>query len=269
MLWDAVTGEQRLRLRGDEGVIWSLAFSPDGKRLASASRFHDQTIRFWDLTTAKEIRYFFVPLEKGDQSLSKSVTSWSGQFDSTVLLWDVSAARRRLAARSLTRRELDHLWADQRDTDVTKAHAALWSLVAAPQASVPFLNEQLRPVPQMAPERLRGLVADLDAEGFARREDASQKLAQLSIEAEPALREVLRNKPSLEMRRRVEALLSNLVCQTEVSPDALRQLRAIQVLEQIGVPAVHPILKTLSGGVPAAPATRDASAALARLGATR
>jgi hypothetical protein len=69
------------------------------------------------------------------------------------------------------------------------------------------------------------------------------------------------------MRRRVEALLSRLVCQSEMTPDALRQLRAIQVLEQIATSQVRAILKSLAGGTPAAPATRDAAAALARLAA--
>jgi hypothetical protein len=50
-----------------------------------------------------------------------------------------------------------------------------------------------------------------------------------------------------------------------MTPDALRQLRAIQVLEQIGSPEARQILVALAQGAPAAPATRDAAAALARL----
>jgi hypothetical protein len=226
LLFDVPTGKEVLRLRGHASRVRSLAFSPDGTRLAS------------------------------------------GQWDSTALIWDISAARRKLTARSLTPGELDHLWAELRDADAIKAHAALWALVAAPDASVPFLKEHLHLVPPASPERLRGLIADLDAEDFTRREDASRELAKLGSEAEPALREVLRGKPSLEMRRRVEALLSSLVCQTEMTPDALLQLRSIRVLEQIGTLPERAILKTLASGAPGAPATRDASAALARLVAT-
>jgi hypothetical protein len=85
------------------------------------------------------------------------------------------------------------------------------------------------------------------------------------MEAESALRKALEEKPSLEKRRRVEALLDCLVCQTEMTPDAPRQLRAIQVLEQIGSSEARQILSSLAEGAPAAPATRDAAAALARI----
>jgi hypothetical protein len=78
------------------------------------------------------------------------------------------------------------------------------------------------------------------------------------------LRETLEAKPALEMRRRPQALLDGLACQTEMTPDALRQLRAIQVLEQIGTPEGRQLLSSLAKGTPAAPATRDAAAALAR-----
>jgi hypothetical protein len=63
----------------------------------------------------------------------------------------------------------------------------------------------------------------------------------------------------------MQALLDGLACQTEMTPDALRQLRTIQVLEQIGSPEARQILASLATGAPAAPATRDADAALARL----
>lgn len=50
-----------------------------------------------------------------------------------------------------------------------------------------------------------------------------------------------------------------------MTPYALRQVRALQVLEQIGSPGARNILKSLAQGAPAAPATRDAAAALQRL----
>src|SRR5262249_12691652 len=46
-LIEVVTGKERARFAGHQGMINSLAFAPDGNRLASASR--DMTILVWDL----------------------------------------------------------------------------------------------------------------------------------------------------------------------------------------------------------------------------
>ena len=43
--WDMATGTELLVLKGHSGNVWSLAFSPDGKRLASGDR--DGTIKIW------------------------------------------------------------------------------------------------------------------------------------------------------------------------------------------------------------------------------
>src|SRR5262249_47458336 len=43
-------------LKGHTGIVNSVAYSPDGKRLASAS--HDRTVKVWDAQTGKELRNF-------------------------------------------------------------------------------------------------------------------------------------------------------------------------------------------------------------------
>jgi hypothetical protein len=77
------------------------------------------------------------------------------------------------------------------------------------------------------------------------------------------LRETLSGKPSAEVRKRVEELLAGV--RQVRSPEVLRRLRAVQVLERIGAPEARRLLEALAGGAPAARETRAAKASLARL----
>jgi len=51
-LWDVKTRQEKAILKGHTSLVISVAFSPDGKTLASAS--WDETIKLWDVATGKE-----------------------------------------------------------------------------------------------------------------------------------------------------------------------------------------------------------------------
>ena len=70
ILWDVATREEVRWLRGHTNSIWALAFSPDGKTLASGSA--DQTVKLWD-TVSGQLRETIVPGESGS-----SRSKWSG-----------------------------------------------------------------------------------------------------------------------------------------------------------------------------------------------
>jgi hypothetical protein len=53
MLWDARPGQELLTLKGHTNLVSSVAFSPDGTRLASGSL--DQTVKLWDARTGQEL----------------------------------------------------------------------------------------------------------------------------------------------------------------------------------------------------------------------
>jgi WD40 repeat protein len=58
-LWNAITGQELLTLAGHTDWLAGLAFSPDGKRLASTSL--DGTVRIWSLASGQEMVAVTVP----------------------------------------------------------------------------------------------------------------------------------------------------------------------------------------------------------------
>jgi hypothetical protein len=190
----------------------------------------------------------------------------TGGTDTTVLLWDVT--RFRPAAKpqpvKLAPQELDALSAELQG-DPGKAYQAMQKLAAAPGQAVAFLGKRLRPVEPVDAQKLERLITDLTSDRFRVREQASQELERLGDVAVPALRKALEGGPELETRRRVEKLLEKLTG-LSLTPEQTRQLRALEVLEGLHTAEARQLLTALGRGAPGALLTREAQAALARLG---
>jgi sugar lactone lactonase YvrE len=246
----------------------SLAFSPDGKTLASGG---GGSIQLWEIATRREACHFQTR-ETGLICLAFSPDGRllaSGGMDVTVLLWDATQCSQREKRREarLSPQELQGLWGDLISPDAAKGRQAVWAMVAADGQSVEFLREHLHPAARPgSAETIARLVGDLDSPQFHSRTRATGQLQQLGELVEPALLEALKKQPSLEMRQRIEQLL-NRVADLRSSPsgERLRIFRAVQVLEQIGTPAAQQLLETLSDGAPKAMLTQEAAASLLRL----
>jgi WD40 repeat protein len=50
-VWDAATGGERETLRGHAGYVWGVAFSPDGRHLATCGGYAGKgEVKVWDAT---------------------------------------------------------------------------------------------------------------------------------------------------------------------------------------------------------------------------
>ncbi|MHB1422168.1 MAG: WD40 repeat domain-containing protein [Gemmataceae bacterium] len=263
-LWNVESGRE-LRSLSPAVDSHSLAFSPDGRWLAGADL--DRKIHVWEVNTGQEARGF-----TGHFSRAMSIafapdgrTLASGGGDSTVLLWDLTGRQQtgRLRTAKWTMPELEQRWKDLASKSGPHAVQALWDLVAAAEQAVPLLRQRVKPMQAVDVKRVERLIRDLDSDDFQTRTKASEELGKIVDGAEPMLRKKLAEKPTLEVRRRIEPVLSQL--EPSANVERLRALRAVQVLEYTATPEAHQCLETLASGLSEAQLTRQAKAALRRL----
>jgi hypothetical protein len=203
--------------------VTDLAYTPDGRRLVSAS---------WDLTG---------------------------------LVWDVSLAAGRAGPKP-TPADFDSLWADLTKPEWDRAGPALATLATHADAALDLLRDRLRPADRPIPDvaTIDRLVRQLESDTFAERERATAELRRMGVDAVPHLRRRASQAPTLEVRLRLEKLVKDLAVMPLPS-DRLRELRAVELLEQTATPAARKLLRGLASGASGAALTDAATAALQRL----
>jgi WD40 repeat protein len=266
-VYEVATGALLGQFKIDKGTIHSAAFSPDGRLLAAGGDGGKNAVHVWDLYTGKELARL-----EGHQAGVLCVAFApdgkllaSGSLDTTVLLWDVRKATGPRAAPAESEALPKTCWDDLARSDAKAGLGAVTALVRSPDRAVKLLKDELKPVGEPDAKQVRALIARLDDGEFAAREKASDDLKKLGDVVEPALKAALAKDPSLEAKRRLEALLAAL---DDARPTAgrLRQMRAVQVLEAVASPEARELLEALSKGAPAARLTRDSKEALTRIG---
>ena len=156
----------------------------------------------------------------------------------------------------------DEFWSLLADANAEKAGRAIFALVDSPAESLELLRKRLKAA-SVTPEQLQKLITDLDHPRFAMREQAGIDLAALGPAAEAALKKKLEAKPSLEAAGRIEKLLAG-IRSMRPSPEQLRAIRAVEVLEHIGSPEAVAFLRELATGAEGAFLTTHAREAIAR-----
>src|SRR5262249_50834105 len=153
--------------------------------------------------------------------------------DGTALVWDLTPAHGRpgRARETPDAKTLALWWDDLGSAKARRAYLALWRFADLPEATaVAFFRKHLRPAESANSEVVRKHIEDLDNDTCAVREKAQQALEELGHAAAAEVRQALEKGPPLEARRRLEKLLAK-AGRLPSSPEALRAVRALQVLE--------------------------------------
>jgi WD40 repeat protein len=88
-VWDVQTGKELLTLKGHVAEINNVAFSPDGKRLASSAQWTN-TVQLWDAQTGQEILNLKAGGEINSLAFSPDGRWLVGDPGGVVTIWDAT-----------------------------------------------------------------------------------------------------------------------------------------------------------------------------------
>jgi WD40 repeat protein len=169
-LWDLPRGKELPRLEGFGAGVTSLAFSPDGSRLASA--FTDGTALLWDLSTTR-----------------RAAQRQPSKFDKA---------------------DGQRLWNDLGSLDAARGFRAVWALIDAGDEAVKLLKAQLPPVRPdgkrlrdllAALESEKFAARESAVAELAQLEEAAEPALRQALGGGPSLEARRRMEPLLEYQR--------------------------------------------------------------------
>jgi hypothetical protein len=263
-LWDLTTGRELIHWEAE--ACYGMTFSPDGRTLASRGT---STMVLWETASGKQRRVFpetqhwsgpkFVTFFHSDKRVL-----WADGAG-RALAYDMTGVTRAGQARTvvLSEKERDVLWEDLASADAGRGFRAVQALSAAPQQSIPLIQERLPRLQGVDEKQLARWIAELDHQRFAVREKAQRELEKLGTLAKPALRKALADAPSLELRRRADLILPKL--DGGVPPERLSVVRSLEVLENLGSAEARKVLQFLAKGEDSFGRAEEARRTLERL----
>jgi hypothetical protein len=260
-LFELATRRERAHLQTKDYPSGALLFSPTGRWLAWVGSL--KTIHVWDVARGKSLD----PVTGHDDIITGLAFSAdecavvSSSNDSTLLVWDLSAAMKNALPKG---GNVEQAWRALAGDDAKAAYDAIRVLAANPDAAVLLFARHLKPAVAIDTKRIEVCLRELDSDRFEDRERATRELEQLGDQAVPALERSLAKHPSLEARRRVEQVLEK-VSGRSADPERLRQIRALEALERMGGEGARRLVAELAKGAPGARLTIDAKTTLVRM----
>jgi RNA polymerase sigma factor (sigma-70 family) len=253
----------------DPQGVSAIAFSPNGKMLAWGG-WQVPTAHLIELATGKE-RHRFLGGAGRVNTLAFSPNSTallSATEDTTAVVWDLAGRRRRSLAwgKPLAADDLEGVWTDLASDDAARAYLAVQKLAGSLGDAVAYLGKRLQPVGVVEEKHIARLIKDLDSDDFTTRQRASKELDKLGEGALGPCEDALAGKPSLEVRRRLEAFRNKVAYpSSNLAGEPLRTIRALEALEMCDTAEARAVLTALAKGAHGAYLTRQAQAALNRL----
>jgi WD domain, G-beta repeat len=260
--FNADTGEPLNPPLGNPAGVRFMALSPDGRLLATVP-LDTWEVQVWEVISGLARCSF-----GGTNGITALAFSPDGHAlatcnnENAALIWDVLSTRRKDVA-AASKNELEACW-QALATD--RPGNAIGSLVVEGSEAVALLRARFADAVRRDPS-ITKLIQNLDDPTYAVRQKAQKALESFGETVRFPLEQLLRDKPTLELRRRAELVLSRLPSWNPPirSPHLLRLLRSLEVLEHIGTPEARAVLNEVADLAPATKLADEAKAAIKRL----
>lgn len=269
VVMDARTGAvvRRFPSSDGQGGLGTMAFSPDGKRLATGT--DDGRVTVWDVTAGEAL----APFGGHDGIVTGLAFSPDGKrlvstaSDGTALVWAVPEKALTVGPADAAVSGFEEAFRLLGSADAQQAQRGLDYIYRNPNDAPKQAGQRL-PAPTATPAAtVTKHIEDLGSDEFATREAAKKALEAIGGEAGPALKRAMEKSPSSEVRKTAAELLGKIDAPAS-RPDDLRILRAVEAMENLRSADGRAQLEKWALGPPGHRLTIEAADAVARLKAT-